>query len=837
MFRKWIGCLIALGVWAGAITTASQAVGARTRQANGRQSNASNPRPRATSPARAPGPSMTSAECKSVVDKYCVSCHSDRLKTGGVTFEGIDFADIPANAETLEKAVRKLLVGAMPPQGVPRPDPATYHALAASLESSLDRAAAAKSDPGRAILRRLNRTEYANAVRDLLDLDVNVSTLLPVDNSSYGFDNIGDVLGMSPVLMERYLTAARRISAVAVGDKTEIVTTAETYRVRPDLSQDRHVEGLPLGTRGGILVKHTFPLDAEYAFKIDLRQTTLNNVVGLEYPHRVVMTVDGAEVHRASIGGKDDLVTSFGNSQATAELLEARLAVRLTLKAGPHDIGAAFIEKSAAMRPGVLQPILRTTFDPVNYTGEPHIEALIVTGPFNETGPGDTPSRRRVFVCRPATVVDESPCATRILSTIARGAYRRPLAQEDLQTLANFYQMGRKKGTFDSGIEMGLRRILASPDFVLRIERDPINAVPGSVHRITDFELASRLSFFLWSTLPDDQLWRVAGQGRLSDPLVLERQVRRMVMDPRSRALVDNFAGQWLYLRNLRNINPAPTEFPDFDHNLRLAMLREMEMFFGSIIHEDRSVMDLMTANDTFVNERLARHYGIPNIYGGHFRRVTLVEDERRGLLGKGAILLVTSLATRTSPVVRGKWILENIVGTPPPPPLPNVPALDENMVGERPRALRERMETHRRNPVCASCHRLMDPIGFALENYDAVGQWRTNDDGAPIDAAGQLMDGSKVDGPVTLRQALTRNPEVFVRTMTEKMMIYALGRGLNAHDMASVRSITRSAARNNYRFSSLVIGIVESVPFQMKMVASLDEGESGRETKITRPQ
>jgi Protein of unknown function (DUF1592)/Protein of unknown function (DUF1588)/Protein of unknown function (DUF1587)/Protein of unknown function (DUF1585)/Protein of unknown function (DUF1595)/Cytochrome C oxidase, cbb3-type, subunit III len=825
--------LIACGLWAAAIIAAAQAAGQQPQ--TGVPAPGSLPLVREVS-ARAPGVPMTPLEYKALVDKYCVTCHNDRLKTGGLTLDTIDFTDIPASAEPLEKAVRKLLVGAMPPQGAARPDPAAYHALAADLESALDQAAAVRPNPGRALLRRLNRSEYANAIRDLLDLDVNVSALLPLDNSSYGFDNIADVLGMSPVLMEGYLTAARRISAAAVGDRTAIVTTADTYRVRPDLSQDRHVYGLPLGTRGGIVVKHTFPLDAVYSFRIDLRQTTLNDVVGLEYPHQAVITVDGAEVHRATVGGREDLVKSFANSQATAELLEGRLAVRVPVTAGPHDVGAAFIEKSAAIRPGLLQPILRTTFDPVNYTGEPHIEALIVTGPFNETGSGDTPSRRRIFVCRPATGAAESPCAQRILSTIARRAYRRPLTPEDLHTLDSFNRLGRKQGTFDSGIEMGIRRILASPDFVLRIERDPPNAVPGTVHRISDLELASRLSFFLWSTLPDDQLVRLAVRGRLGDSLVLEQQVRRMLADPRSRALIDNFAGQWLYLRNLRNINPAPSEFPDFDHNLRLAMLQEMEAFFESIIREDRSVLDLMTADYTFVNERLARHYRIPNVYGDQFRRITLAQDERRGLLGKGAILLVTSLATRTSPVVRGKWILENVVGTPPPPPPAEVPALDENAVGQKPRTLRERVETHRKNPVCARCHRLMDPIGFALENYDAVGRWRTSDDGAPIDAAGQLMDGSKVDGPATLRQALTRNPEVFVRTMTEKMIIYALGRGLEAYDMPSVRGITRAAARNDYRFSSLIIGVVKSVPFQMKTASHRDREASAQATRNPGP-
>jgi mono/diheme cytochrome c family protein len=773
------------------------------------------------------GDSLTAADYQALVGKYCVTCHNNRLRTGEVTFEGVDFANVSEHAETLEKAVRKLLVGAMPPPGSPRPAPAVLHALGHGLESELEAAAARKSDPGRAILRRLNRTEYANAIRDLLDLDVDVSTLLPVDNSSYGFDNIADVLGMSPVLMERYLTAARRISALAIGNPDDIPTTADTYRVRPDLSQDRHIEGLPLGTRGGLLVKHTFPVDAEYIVKVDLLQATLNNVVGLEFPHTVVITVDGVEVHRATIGGREDLVTSYANSQGTAELLESRLVVRLPVKAGPRRVAASFIEKSAAVTNGLLQPYLRTTFEPTNYTGQPHLEALVVTGPFNATGAGDTPSRRRIFQCRPKTAADETACATRILSTIARRAYRRPLVSRDVQTLLRFYEMGRTPGGFERGVQMGVRRILASPDFVLRVERDPAGVKPGTARRVSDLELAARLSFFLWSTIPDDQLLNLAISGRLSQPAVLEQQVRRMLADRRSRALVDNFAGQWLYLRNLRNINPDVREFPDFDDNLRTAMRTEVELLFETIVKEDRSVMDLMTAEYTFINERLAKHYGIPRIYGDHYRRVALTDEERYGLLGKGAILMVTSYATRTSPVIRGRWILENIIGTPPHPPPPDVPALEDNVAGQKPKTLRQRLEVHRENAVCASCHRTMDPIGFALEPFDAVGQWRTNDLGSPIDATGQLMDGTTVNGPSTLRRALSRNPEVFVRTMTEKMLTYARGRGRGPADMAAVRTVTRAARVQNYRFSSVVLGIVDSVPFRMKL-ASLDEHTDG---------
>ena len=646
---------------------------------------------------------------------------------------------------------------------------------------------------------------------------------MPFDNSSYGFDNNADVLGISPVLMERYLVAARRISALAVGNATDIITTADTYRVRPDLSQDQPIEGLPLGTRGGILVKHTFPLDAEYTFKIDLRQATLNNVVGLEYPHTVVITIDGAEVHRVTIGGKDDLVMSYANSQGAAEALEARLAARVAVPAGPHAVGATFVARSASIRPGLLQPFLRTTWDPVDYTGGvPHIEALVITGPFNGAGPGDTPSRRLIFSCRPSDAEGRA-CARRILSRLARHAYRRPVTDTDMSALDRFYQLGFKEGgSFESGIAMGLRRILASPDFLLRVERDPARAAPQSNRRVTDFELASRLSFFLWSSLPDDALLRAASRGKLHEPAVLEQQVRRMLADSRARALVDNFAGQWLYLRNLRNINPEPDAFPDFDHNLREAMLRETELFFESVIREDRSVLDLMSARDTFVNERLARHYGIRNIYGGHFRRITLAQDERRGLLGKGAILVVTSHATRTSPVIRGKWVLENLIGTPPPPPPPNVPALDGAAAGQETRTLRERLEAHRRAAACAGCHRMMDPIGFALEPFDAVGRWRHSDAGTPIDASGRLMDGSIVDGPASLRDALMKKPEIFVRTMTEKLMIYALGRGLEAKDQPHVRSVERRAAGESYRFSALVMGIVNSVPFQWKAVAPI---------------
>jgi hypothetical protein len=552
--------------------------------------------------------------------------------------------------------------------------------------------------------------------------------------------------------------------------------------------------------------------------------TTVTNIRGLEYPHDMVVLVDGAEVARSHLGGRDEIVKSFENATAQLDDVLARFTFRIAVKAGPHEIGVAFVQRTAALANGALQPYLRTTWDLVDYTGVPHIESLTLTGPFDPTGPGDTPSRRRLFVCRPAAAADEPACATRILSALARRAYRRPLSESDVRTLIEFYQMGRRKGSFDAGIELGVRRILASPDFVFRIERDPGDVSPGSVYRVNDVELASRLSFFLWSSVPDDELMTLAESGQLKSPAVLDRQVRRMLADPKAKALVDNFAGQWLYLRNLRNFQPDPGEFPNFDHTLRLAMLQEMELFFGSIIREDRNVVDLLTADYTFVNERLAEHYGIPNVYGSQFRRVTLADDARRGLLGKGAILTVTSLSTRTSPVVRGKWILENIIGTPPPPPPPNVPALEDNAPGKKPRSMRERLEAHRKNPPCAGCHRIMDPIGFALEPFDAVGAWRTTDAGSPIDGSGQLANGLKVDGPVSLRQALLSDPEVFVTTMTEKLMVYALGRGLGPHDMPAVRAVVRAAAQHNYRFSSIVEGIARSVPFQMRIRVQANE-------------
>jgi hypothetical protein len=747
-----------------------------------------------------------------------VVCHNQQLKTGGLMLDRMDVAHPTQGAEVWEKVIQKLTAGMMPPSGMPKPDKADVDVLLKYLETSLDRAAAAKPDPGRAPLHRMNRAEYGDAVRDLLGLEVDTDSLLPPDDSSYGFDNIADVLGSSPALLDRYLTASRKISRLAVGDPS-ITPAAQTYRARPDLSQDKHVSGMPLGTRGGLLVHYNFPLDGEYTIKVKLARNTVDVIRGLEEPHQFETLVDGARVHIATIGGMEDTAAVTVNPTAAAQEIEGRLASRITVKAGPRDVGVTFVQKDSAESDQLLQPFLRTTIDPVDEVGLPHIDGVTISGPFNATGPGDTPSRRKIFICRPTPGGDDVACAKKIIANLERHAYRRPVSDRDLETPLGFYQRERNnKGSFDQGIESALRFILASPEFIFRFEPDPANVAPGSVYRISDLELASRLSFFLWSSIPDDELIDLAAQNKLHEPAVLAAQVRRMLADPRSEALVTNFAGQWLYLRNLKSVAPNVDEFPNFDDNLRQAFLKETDLFISSIIRGDRPVTDLLNADYTFVNERLARHYGIPNVYGSQFRRVTLTDPARRGLLGQGSILTVTSYATRTSPVLRGKWILTNILGTPPNPPPPNVPALKDNVEGGKQLSVRQRMEEHRKNDPCASCHKIMDPLGFALENFDAVGRWRSTDEsGGPVDASGQLVDGTKVNGPVGLREALMKHPAQFASALTDKLFTYALGRGLDYHDEPAIRAIVRNAAQDNYRFSSLVLGIVNSTEFQMK--------------------
>ena len=753
--------------------------------------------------------------------QYCITCHNDKLKSGELTLEQMDLAHPARSAEVWEKVIRKLRVGMMPPQGSPQPAADARAGVVSWLETALDRAAAEKPDPGRPLAHRLNRTEYANAIHDLLALDVDASSLLPPDDAAYGFDNVADVLGVSPVLLERYVSSAGKISALAVGDP-HTAPGSETFRVRQDASQDVHIEGLPLGTVGGILIKTTLPLDGEYVINPMYFRTNLGVMRGLEYPNQCETTVDGERVLLATFGGDADFKASLANMTTAADDIERRCTARLKLKAGPRQITVAFLRRSATENPMRLQPFIRSSADTFDPLGHPHLDRVAITGPFNSTGPGDTPSRREIFVCRPASQSQELPCAEKILSRLMRRAYRGQGTQKDLDRLLALYSKGRSQGTFEAGIEMALERLLVSAKFVFRIEHDPAKIAPGSVYPVSDLDLASRLSFFLWSTIPDDELLNVASEGRLHESGVLGQQMRRMLADPKSQALVDNFAGQWLYLRNLRTIVPNSLDFPDFDDNLRQSLLEETALFFSSVLHEDRSVLDLMTGNFTFVNERLARHYGIPNVYGSEFRRIILIDDARKGLLGKGAILMVTSHADRTSPVVRGKWVLDNLLGAPPPPMPANVPPLDESSQKDgKVLTMRERMEAHRANAYCATCHKIMDPIGFAMDNFDATGAWRTKEggtSGTPIDASGQLLDGTRINGLVELREALLKNPEIFVGTLTEKLMIYALGRGLSGGDMPVVRSIVRDAAHNDYRFSSLIAGIVRSVPFQMRI-------------------
>jgi hypothetical protein len=765
---------------------------------------------------------------QAVLNKYCVTCHSAKLRTGGLSLQDTDLNSVPAAAETWEKVIRKLRTGSMPPQGMPRPDTAAIDNLASFFETSLDRAAGAAPNPGHAAMHRLNRAEYANAIRDLVALEVDATALLPPDDESSGFDNIADTLRMSPALMERYLSASWNISREAAGNMN-IAPATTTYRVRPDLSQDQHLEGLPLGTRGGILVQHYAPLDAEYVIKLRLWRNTFDLMRGMEDAHQIEISVDGNQTRLVTAGGHDEFLRMTANPGSFGAELDKQLTVRIPLKAGPHLIAASTILRSHAEKDDLIKPFLRTTIDGLDIMGDPSVDRLTVEGPLNPTGPGRTPSRARIFVCTPQNEKEEPSCARRIITTLLRRAYRRPLRDSDLETPLSFYQRRRNaNGSFEAGIESALQFILSSPEFLFRFEPDP-SAVPlDSAYQLGDVALASRLSFFLWSSPPDDELLNLASQGKLHDHAVLEHQVKRMLADQRADALVDNFAEQWLFLRNLKNASPDPQIFPDFDDNLRQAMREETKLFFQSIVCEDRSAMDLLNADYTFVNERLARHYGIPNVYGSQFRRVTLTSEDRRGLLGQGSILTVTSYPNRTSPVQRGKWILTDLLGIPPTPPPPNVPALKENGDG-KPLSLRERMEQHRADPVCAGCHKVMDPIGFALENFDAVGQWRSLDDGAHIDPSGTLYNGAKVDGPVALRNMLAGHPDVFVGVMTEKLLTYALGRGVQYYDMPVVRKIVHDAGAQDFRFSSLVLGTIESVPFQMKIKTAAAVTEAAR--------
>ena len=746
---------------------------------------------------------------QTVVKRYCVSCHNQRLKSGGLVLDGLSLSDVAAGAETWEKVVRKLRTNAMPPANMPRPDAAARSAFINYLETEIDRAAAAKPFPGRTeSIHRLNRAEYRNSIRDLLALDVDVEAMLPADDMSFGFDNNGGVLKMTPSLLDRYMATARHVSRLAIGSAS-IQPTAETFRLRADLSQDIAFDNLPLGTRGGTAIKYQFPLDAEYTIAVE-------PLAGGNDQHQLEVTIDGERVKLFTVGGRRPAAAAAVAYDVPDDTLE----VRVPVKAGPRVVGVAFVRKTGALIEGIREPFF-TTHAEGGARSQPSVASVTIAGPFAPTGVGDTPSRQRVFACKPASRQAEAACARQIVSQLARRAYRRPATEAQLKELLEFYNEGHANGTFDNGIELALRRLLVSPEFLYRIEVDPSNAAAGSTYPLGDYELASRLSFFLWSSIPDDTLLDAAAKGALKNEQELARQVRRMIADPRSEALAKNFAGQWLYLRTIEGSLPNVYLFPNFGENLRQDFRRETELFFDSIVRENRSLLDLLTADYTFVNERLARHYNIPYIYGSQFRRVTIADENRRGLLGQGSILTVTSLADRTTVVGRGKWILENLLGAPPPAPPPDVPPLAENKSGGKVLTLRERMQQHRANPVCASCHARMDPLGFALENFDATGQWRTLENDKPIDASAELADGTRFEGPAGLRKMLLSQPDQVATATTEKLLTYALGRGLGYYDLPAVRKIVRSSAADGYKFQSVILGVVNSVPFRMKTAES----------------
>jgi len=771
----------------------------------------------AAGPQRPSGNTPTAATERAVLDQYCVTCHNDRTRRANLSLEKLDLSThVTENPQFWEKVVRKLRAGVMPPPGMRRPDLPTYTGLAEWLETQIDRKA--KLNPGTVVLHRMNRAEYANAIRDLLDIEIDPATLLPPDDSSRGFDNVAGSLALSSTLLESYANAAGKIARMAVGYwKTP---TERTYIAPSDTSQEYHVEGQPFGTRGGIVVSHVFPADGEYKFS--LKEFVLGPYIGDE---QLELNIDG---ERVRLFEWNDL--QGGNPGADGDT-GGGLEIAVPVKAGTHTVGVTFLATNYRPSLDLAKHFARSTLENsriAGFSNYPEVGLLKIQGPFAAQRPAASHSITKVFTCHPAGAAQEESCAKQILSTIARRAYRRPANAEDLEALLGFYQEGRKGDTFEDGIEIAIRRILASPQFLVRVEKEPANLAAGQTYRITDLELASRLSFFLWSSIPDDELIDLAGQGKLSNSVTLEQQVKRMLADSRSDALINNFAAQWLYLRNLKATSPVATSYPDWDDQLRQAFRRETELLFESIMREDRSLLDFLNADYTFVNGRLAKHYGIPNVYGSQFRRVTLGPelDYRRGLLGKGSILAITSVPDRNSPVKRGVWILDNILGTPPPEPPPNVPPL-EDTTGEPGKILtvREKQTLHRKNEPCASCHKLFDPMGFALENFSADGSWRTKDGGdggAPIDASVELYDGQQVNGPSGLRNALMRYSPQFVRMVTEKLMTYGLGRGVEYYDMPVIRSIVRDASKNNYRFSSIVSGIVKSPPFQMR--TKLDE-------------
>jgi mono/diheme cytochrome c family protein len=756
-----------------------------------------------------------------MVTKYCVSCHNEKLKTAGLTLDRVD-ADHPFNSQEIwEKVIVKLRSRAMPPPKLPRPDNATYDNVAAWLESEIDRAATAHVNPGRsASLHRLNRAEYANAVRDLIAVDVDPQATLPPDEQAFGFENNAEALSMQPALLDRYVSAAAFIARRAVGDSTIPAAFVRYGALKGNANDqtylrqtDRLGEDFPLGSKGGVAARHYFPVDGEYVFKLRLQRTWSSEIRGLNAPNQFEIRLDGKRVWQGTLGG--------GKAPSKTFLYDGdeALQARVPVKAGLHQVMATMLKTEDAEPEGPgpdrLPLFSRASDNPTSTIG---IASLLIGGPYEGHVPADSPSRQLLFVCHPANGTDEIPCATKILSRLARRAYRRPATDDDVQTLLAFYKRARASGNFDDGIHAALERVLVSPDFLFRIESDPAGSAPGSAYRVSDVELASRLSFFLWSSIPDDTLLDLAIQGKLHEPAILEQQVSRMFRDPRTRAsLIENFFSDWLETRNVWLLNPDGTKFPFFDDNLRSAFVKETELFLDAQLKEDASVAELLTSNETFLNEQLAQHYGIPGIYGSHFRPVKLTDENRFGLLGKASVLAVTSYTTRTAPTIRGKWVLENILNAPPPAPPPNVPSLESSNKDGQALTVRQMLEMHRANPTCAGCHARMDPLGLSLENFDAIGRWRTTDAGHAIDASGVLLDGTKVDGPRELRQALTAQKTQFVKTVTDKLLTYALGRGLEYYDAPTVRAIDRAAAADDDRWSSVVLNIVKSPAFQMR--------------------
>jgi hypothetical protein len=777
----------------------------------------------AISPADEPAPrtggkvSADQAGARRFIESHCLDCHDRASKTAGLALDELIATQIDQNADAWERVVRKLAERQMPPKKEPRPAEPDYDAVTTWLATSLDAAAAKQVNPGRTeTFRRLTRTEYQNTIRDLLALDIDCSSLLPSDESSHGFDNI-TISDLSPSLLSRYVAAAQKISRPAVGRATASkpsVPPEETFRVRPDITQDTHIAGLPIGTRGGTLISYNFPTSGEYEIQVHLMRDRNEELEGLREAHELEIMLDRERVGQFTVKPPP--------SGTNDKSVDANLTTRVTVAAGPHKVGAAFLANSSSLLETTRQP-LNVHF---NFYRHPRIGPAVyqvtIRGPIGENAAGDTPSRRRIFTSRPTDESGEDECAEQILSTLLRRAYRRPVDADDLRVPLAFYRQGRTEGDFEAGIESALAAVLVQPHFLFRIERERADVSPGAAYRISDVELASRLSYFLWSSMPDDELLDLAAQGQLSRPDVLEKQVRRMLADKRSRALVSNFAGQWLYLRNLEAVFPDMRLYPDFDDNLRQAFRQETELFVEEILREDQSVLALIKSDHTYLNERLAKHYGIKHVHGSRFRRVSLPGDslaessQRGGLLRHGSILSVTSYATRTSPVIRGQWVLSNLLGSPPPPPPPDVPALADNTVSST-LSVRERLAQHRANAACASCHELMDPVGFSLENFDAIGRWRNVEAGQPIDSAGGLPDGREFAGVSGLEQALHARPELFARTLAEKLLTYALGRGVETFDAPAVRQIVKDAKDDNYRFSRLILGIVQSTPFQMR--------------------